>query len=689
MVDDALMSVGDAAQYLGVSIQTLRRWDSSGKLKSARRPGSGYRYYRLVDLEPFRTALLAAPADDPTIGNLFQKAPANIEDNDRLREPQREAHRATRQHFSHSDDPAILHIPVGAGKTGVMATLPFGIAHGRTLIITPNLTILKGVSAALDITLPNCFWRARKVLKSFSAGPYRAILNGRNANIHDCIRSHFVVTNIQQLASSADRWLPQFPDNFFEMILVDEGHHNVADSWRKVFARFPDAKVVSLTATPFRSDGEPLVGTPIYRYSYASAMVSGYIKRLHAINVAPQRIEFTYRNDRRRHTLDEVLALREEAWFRRGVALAPECNRHIVEASIRRCLMMREQNGFHHQVIAAACSVDHARQVRALYEQRGFRAAEIHSDMPEEEREVVLNALKDNRLDCIVQVQMLGEGFDHPRLSVAAIFRPFRSLSAYIQFIGRIMRVNYENEPQHSDNEGFIVSHVGLNNDARWNDFREIELADQQMFHELLISMNTEPEFPVGQGTGQGTGTARRFDAGMKVVDEIVSHFITHSFLDPNDDRVLETILNQPIPGTPLKMRDLTDPQTLRQKLLLAQEQLARQEPEEFVTQPQDERVTLQKRLAERTRSVANRLLSDLSLARAGRNLGKLSRDVQGKPNFEALIILMNIAVNDYMGIPEGRRKEVPADKLREAYDHLDEIGDSIVRKLREALKKR
>ncbi len=689
MVDDSLMSIGEAAEYLGISIQTLRRWDSSGKLKSTRHPGSGYRYYRMADLEPFHTALMATPANDPTIGNLFQAAPANIEANDLLREPQREAHRATRQHFSSSNDPVILQVPVGGGKTGVMATLPFGVSRGRVLIITPNLTILKGVSAALDITVPNCFWRARKVLKSFAAGPYRAILNGRNANIHDCIRSHFVITNIQQLASSADRWLPQFPDRFFDLILVDEGHHNVADSWRKVFARFPDAKVVSLTATPFRSDGEPLVGTPIYRYTYASAMVNGYIKRLHAINVAPQQIEFAYRNDQRRHTLEEVLALREEAWFRRGIALAPECNRHIVEASIRRCLMMREQNGFHHQVIAAACSVDHARQVRALYEQRGFRAAEIHSDMPEEDREVVLNALRDNRLDCIVQVQMLGEGFDHPRLSVGAIFRPFRSLSAYIQFIGRVMRVNYENEPQHPDNEGFIISHVGLNNDARWEDFREIELADQQMFHDLLTSMNKGPEFPAGSGSGQGEGGGRRFDTGMMVVDEIVSHFITHSFLDPNDDRVLETILNQPIPGTPLKMRDIADPQVLREKLLRAQAQLAQQQPEEFVVQPQDERVTLQKRLHERTRSVANRLLSDLGVTRAGRHIGKVSADARGKANHEALIILMNIAVNEHMGVADGKRKDAPAEKLQDAFDQLDAIGDGVVRHLRQLMKLR
>jgi len=658
-----------------------------GKLKSTRHPASKYRYYRLGDLEPFRTRLYAAPADNADIGHLFQTAPFNIEGNEQLREPQQEAHRHTRRHFATSGDAAILHIPVGCGKTGIMATLPFGIAAGRVLIITPNITILKGVAAALDISNPSCFWRTRKVLKSFSNGPYRAILNGRNANIHDCINSHFVLTNIQQLASSADRWLPQFPHGFFDMILVDEGHHNTADSWRKVFARFPDAKVVSLTATPFRSDGEPLVGTPIYRYTYAAAMINGYIKRLHAINVAPQQIEFTYRNDQRRHSLEEVMALREEAWFRRGIALAPESNRHIVEASIRRCLMMREHTGFPHQVIASACSIDHARDVRALYEQRGFRTAEIHNDMREEEREVVLNALRGNRLDCIVQVQMLGEGFDHPRLSIAAIFRPYRSLSAYIQFIGRIMRVNFEGDIQHVDNEGFVISHIGLNNDARWIDFREIELADQQMFHELLTSMNTGPEFErQGSGAGAGTGTVRRFDTGMKVVDEIVSHFITHSFLDPNDDRVLETILNQPIPGTPLTVRDITEPEKLREQILRNQERLREQQPEEMVVQPQDERVTLQKRLNDRTKSVANRLLSDLGLARAGRDIGRAFRDARGKANSDALIILMHVAVNETMDLPEGKRKQASPDKLREAYAKLDVIGDGLVQKIRTAI---
>jgi len=54
--DDAsdFVTLADAAAYIGVSKDTLRRWDSSGKLKPVRRPGSGYRFYARSALEPFR-----------------------------------------------------------------------------------------------------------------------------------------------------------------------------------------------------------------------------------------------------------------------------------------------------------------------------------------------------------------------------------------------------------------------------------------------------------------------------------------------------------------------------------------------------------------------------------------------------------------------------------------------------------
>src|SRR5258707_1144 len=111
------LRIGDAAAYVGVSTQTLRRWDTEGRLTAVRQPGKKDRYYRRADLEQFRLEYQHAEVSDP--GQLFQTASANIEANDLLREPQRQAHTAVREHFANSTTPAIVQIPVGCGKTGI------------------------------------------------------------------------------------------------------------------------------------------------------------------------------------------------------------------------------------------------------------------------------------------------------------------------------------------------------------------------------------------------------------------------------------------------------------------------------------------------------------------------------------------------------------------------------------------
>lgn len=51
-----MLTIGQAAEYLGVSLNTLRRWDRSGKLRAVRSAG-GHRYYLLSDLKRFRADL--------------------------------------------------------------------------------------------------------------------------------------------------------------------------------------------------------------------------------------------------------------------------------------------------------------------------------------------------------------------------------------------------------------------------------------------------------------------------------------------------------------------------------------------------------------------------------------------------------------------------------------------------------
>lgn len=663
------LTVQQAAKYLGVSAQTLRRWDAEGKLKSVRHPGNDYRYYKRSDLEPHRIEYKHAEQSNP--GSLFAKAVANIETNDRLREPQREAHKKVREHFQQSTQPAILQIPVGCGKTGLIATLPFGISKSRVLVIVPNTTIRKGVSDALEVGHAKFFLAKAHVLTSFTDGPFVAVLDGPKANIHDCTESQYVVANIQQLASSADRWLPQFPPAFFDMILVDEGHHNVADSWQKVFSRFPDAKVVSLTATPFRGDGQRVTGEVVYRYPYSKAMLAGYIKQIHSINVAPSEIYFTYRGETKRHTLDEVMELREEAWFRKGVALSPECNVHIVDASIHRMRELREKTGQKQQIIAAACSVDHARQLKDLYEQRGIKVKEIYGEMDDDKKAAVHDDLEDGRIDCVVQVQMLGEGFDHPPLAVAAIFRPFRSLSPYVQFVGRIMRVMFQDDAANPANHGYVVSHVGLNNDQNWKDFREFDLEDQQIFREWLESKD-------GGTEGGGSGVPRRFDEGMVVHDEIITDFIKQSFLDPNDNRVIDKILDSIVPGVGQPFRNFVTRDQMREKLKQAQEKIFEGVPQTLPVSPQKRRIGARKRLADRPKSVAARILKDLGMSPAAYDIGKLLSEVRGTNNRVAAIRLMQKGINDKIGIGTGERNTLTAAQTEDSMRELDAIGDTI-----------
>lgn len=46
-----LVGIGNAAQQLGVSINTLRRWDKAGKLSAIRMSKGGNRYYKQIDLD--------------------------------------------------------------------------------------------------------------------------------------------------------------------------------------------------------------------------------------------------------------------------------------------------------------------------------------------------------------------------------------------------------------------------------------------------------------------------------------------------------------------------------------------------------------------------------------------------------------------------------------------------------------
>ena len=277
---------------------------------------------------------------------------------------------------------------------------------------------------------------------------------------------------------------------------------------------------------------------------------------------------------------------------------------------------------------------------------------------------------------------MLGEGFDHPPLSVAAVFRPYRSLAPYIQFIGRVMRVIHQNAADHPDNQGVIVSHVRLNNEQYWDDFRELDLDEQEM-----VRLWLETDDPAATlDTTCVTGQPRRFDQAQLVNNEIISHFLEQRFLDPEDDRVLDEILNREIaPG--LTLGSVVDRETLRERIR-QQHSTGVVEYQEIPVSPQRRRQQARQRLAERSKSVAARILKDLKIAPTGRDLARAAGR-SAKPNLQVAIALTHERVNDYLGIEPGMRDEISADQAAAALDHLDHIADELVHEYRNLTKTR
>lgn len=66
---EKLLSIAQAAQLLGVSIDTLRRWDKSGKLVATRKNGGTHRYYNQRDLELFSSDIFATATHWALVGD--------------------------------------------------------------------------------------------------------------------------------------------------------------------------------------------------------------------------------------------------------------------------------------------------------------------------------------------------------------------------------------------------------------------------------------------------------------------------------------------------------------------------------------------------------------------------------------------------------------------------------------------
>lgn len=398
-----------------------------------------------------------------------------IEGNKRLRVPQIESYMKIQEHFKNNPkEEALVVLPTGTGKSGLISIAPFGVSEGRTLIITPGTVTKDSISKNIEVLEDN-FWVNQEIIFDIKDLPV-VVEYENNVWIKDLESANFVYSNIQKmLTTNENSLINRVPRDFFDMIIIDEAHHAPAKSWRDVLRHFDKAKVLHVTGTPYRGDGVKVPGKLIHETSLSEVMEARYVKWLRNKTIDNDGIYFIDKDDNL-ITIDEARKLHDEDWINRSVAMSDECSLEVIKSSIVELNKLKDISpSVPHKIMASACTIKHAETITRLYRKEGMEPILIHSDLEKHIKEQRFKEIELNKCNVVVNVSMMGEGYDHKYLTIATLFRPYKSLNMFAQIIGRVLRAIPEEEiiKHEIDNNALIIYHKQLGLENLWNYFKE------------------------------------------------------------------------------------------------------------------------------------------------------------------------------------------------------------------------
>ncbi|ALR78676.1 DEAD/DEAH box helicase [[Enterobacter] lignolyticus] len=423
----------------------------------------------------------------------FFDTAVNIEGNTKLRAPQIEAYIKIKDFFSDEENKeALVVLPTGTGKSGLISIAPFGVARKKVLIITPGLITKDSIRKTQEV-LANNFWVNFDIVFSSREIP---IVNEYSADLSDehLLSSHIVYSNIQKVASTRDNALiNRVPSDFFDLIIIDEAHHAPAQSWRDTLRYFSNAKILHVTGTPYRGDNQEIPGVRIHETPLSEVMRDKYVKWLRKETVNAHELFFsTPEQPGIKLSKEQILMLKDKEWIEKSIALSKECSLDVIDHSISKLRELKETSpNVPHKILAVGCSIAHAEDLLTWYKDRGITSVIVHSEMEQSELADALMKVEHHQCDVVISVNMLMEGYDHKYLTVLAIFRPYRSLNAFAQVVGRILRVIPESEITHFeiDNNGIVIFHEEIGLNVMWENFqKEVDRARRASVREYTFT---------------------------------------------------------------------------------------------------------------------------------------------------------------------------------------------------------
>lgn len=315
----------------------------------------------------------------------------------------------------------ILVLPTGAGKTHIAkAVIEGAVAKGkRVLFLAPRRELIYQVSDKLK-----------------SAGVWHGLIMAGEPTHRGCAVQVASFDTLHARGMRTNRiHMPQA-----DVLIVDEAHLSIADTRKAIIQSYPDAIVIGLTATPARADGRGL--GEIYEDLVEGANIRTLTEDGFLVPVryfAPSEPDLAgVKLNRDGDYVEKQLS---------GRMNQPQLVGDIVSNWLRLA------NG--RSTVVFCVDRKHSRHVCDEFLAHGVKAEHLDGETPQNERADILRRVDSGEITVLCNVFVATYGLDIPRLSVAVLARPTRSIALYLQTCGRVLR------PFEGKSDALIIDHAG------------------------------------------------------------------------------------------------------------------------------------------------------------------------------------------------------------------------------------
>jgi superfamily II DNA or RNA helicase len=234
-----------------------------------------------------------------------------------------------------------------------------------------------------------------------------------------------IVTSVQTMSKT--RRHSKLSPSEFDLVIIDEAHHALGNTYRTVVDHFmsnPDCRLVGVTATPKRHDQQAMgqiFDDVSYEYSIENAVGDGWLVPIVQHSVQVDDLDFsgvkTTAGDLNEGELERILS--QERIIHRIAA-------PLVDIAADK------------PTIVFCASVNHSRMMMEVINRyKPHSAGFLCGETPTEERRTLIKKYGEGDLQFLCQCGVLAEGFDAPATAIVAMGRPTKSLGAYMQWLGR------------------------------------------------------------------------------------------------------------------------------------------------------------------------------------------------------------------------------------------------------------